>query len=46
MPRVVPIALYRSLGFAEEGLKRRARFLDGKYEDLLIMALLREPEPA
>jgi RimJ/RimL family protein N-acetyltransferase len=35
------IALYRSLGFVEEGLKRRARFLDGHYQDLLIMALLR-----
>jgi ribosomal protein S18 acetylase RimI-like enzyme len=36
------IALYRRLGFVEEGLKRRARFLDGKYQDLLIMALLCE----
>jgi RimJ/RimL family protein N-acetyltransferase len=36
------IALYRRLGFVEEGRKRRARFLDGRYEDLLVMALLRE----
>ena len=37
------IGLYRSLGFVEEGLKRRARFLDGRYQDVMIMALLREP---
>ena len=37
------IALYRRLGFVEEGLKRRARFLDGEYQDLLIMSLLCEP---
>jgi ribosomal protein S18 acetylase RimI-like enzyme len=36
------IALYRSLGFVEEGTKRHARFLDGKYQDLLLMALLFE----
>ncbi len=39
----IAIALYRRLGFVEEGLKRRARFLDGKYQDLLIMALLCDP---
>lgn len=38
------VALYRNLGFIEEGLKRRARFLDGHYQDLLIMALLRDQE--
>ena len=38
------IALYRRLGFAEEGRKRRARFLDGRYQDLLMMALLREED--
>ena len=37
------IALYRRFGFSEEGLKRRARFLDGQYQDILLMALLREP---
>jgi RimJ/RimL family protein N-acetyltransferase len=36
------IALYRRLGFVEEGLKRRARVLDGRSQDLLLMALLRE----
>ncbi len=37
------IALYRKLGFVEEGLKRRARVLDGRAQDLRVMALLREP---
>ena len=36
------IALYRRLGFVEEGLKPRARLLDGNYQDLLLMALLCE----
>ncbi len=36
------IALYRKLGFVEEGLKRRARVLDGRVQDLLVMALLRD----
>ena len=34
------IELYRRNGFVDEGIKRRARFLDEKYEDILIMALL------
>jgi len=34
------IALYHRLGFVEEGLRRQARFLDGQYEDILIMARL------
>ncbi|MBI3524783.1 MAG: GNAT family N-acetyltransferase [Betaproteobacteria bacterium] len=32
------IALYHRLGFVEEGLKRKARYLDGKYDDVVIMA--------
>ncbi len=32
------IALYRSFGFGTEGVKRRARKLDGVYDDLIIMA--------
>jgi RimJ/RimL family protein N-acetyltransferase len=36
------IALYRTLGFATEGIKRRARKLDGQYEDHVFMALLGE----
>ncbi|HYR34995.1 MAG TPA: GNAT family N-acetyltransferase [Burkholderiales bacterium] len=34
------IALYRALGFATEGIKRKARKLDGSYEDNVCMALL------
>ena len=36
------IALYRALGFVIEGIKRRARKLDGQYEDNVFMALLGE----
>ncbi|HEY0150529.1 MAG TPA: GNAT family protein [Longimicrobium sp.] len=35
------IALYEKLGFVAEGVKRRARKLDGEYDDELLMALLR-----
>lgn len=34
------IALYNQFGFVPEGFKRRARFLDGEYQDLVVMALL------
>ena len=34
------IALYERLGFVREGLKRRARKLDGGYDDDVLMALL------
>ena len=33
-------ALYQSRGFVEEGIKRKARYLDGLYEDIVIMARL------
>lgn len=33
------IALYRKLGFVVEGIKKRARKLDGKYDDDIIMTL-------
>ncbi|OZI64524.1 GNAT family N-acetyltransferase [Bordetella genomosp. 11] len=33
-------ALYQSCGFVEEGIKRQARCLDGRYEDIVIMARL------
>src|SRR5215470_11529105 len=36
------IALYKKLGFRTEGIKRRARRLDGEYEDNIFMALLSE----
>jgi len=38
------IALYRRLGFVEEGLKRRARVFDGRSQDLLLMALLQDAD--
>ena len=38
------IALYASLGFEREGVKRRARHLDGRFEDSVCMAWL-EPSP-
>ncbi len=34
------IRLYERLGFAYEGVRRKARKLDGAYEDLIVMALL------
>jgi RimJ/RimL family protein N-acetyltransferase len=34
------IALYERLGFVREGVKRRARKLDGEYDDIVQMALL------
>ena len=37
------IALYRKLGFVEEGVRRRARLLDGRYDDNMEMALLDPP---
>ena len=35
------VALYRKTSFQTEGVKRRARFFEGSYEDVLIMGLLR-----
>lgn len=34
------IRLYQSLGFIEEGRLREAVFVDGRYQDLLMMGLL------
>ena len=34
--------LYQRLSFVVEGVKRRARKLDGVHDDIIIMALLRE----
>jgi len=34
------IALYKSLGFALEGVKRKGRKLDGIYDDVVVMGLL------
>jgi len=36
------IALYRGLGLKVEGVKRRARLLDGRYDDNVLMALMHE----
>ena len=34
------IRLYERLGFAHEGVRRRARKLDGGYDDNVLMALV------
>jgi ribosomal protein S18 acetylase RimI-like enzyme len=34
------IKLYEDVGFVLEGVKRRARKIDGAYDDLIVMALL------
>lgn len=39
------IALYASLGFVREGLKRRVRKIDGRYDDDVVMALLFDALP-
>jgi len=36
------VALYRRLGFKEEGCLRQAQFKNGQYLDVLVMSLLRE----
>ena len=36
------IRLYERTGFRREGLKRRARFLDGTWDDIVVMAIARE----
>jgi ribosomal protein S18 acetylase RimI-like enzyme len=38
------ISLYRALGFVTEGTKRRARKLDGRYDDNVLMALIADGE--
>ena len=40
------IAAYRKAGFVEEGVMRRAVFIDGRWADLMIMAALRPDEPS
>lgn len=37
-------ALYERLGFVIEGVRRRSRKLDGRYDDLVQMALFRKEE--
>jgi RimJ/RimL family protein N-acetyltransferase len=36
------LAVYRRLGFQEEGRLRQDRFLEGRYWDTLLMGLLRQ----
>ncbi|MDQ8201293.1 GNAT family protein [Pelagicoccus enzymogenes] len=36
------IALYQKFGFQKEGRRRKARFVDGTYEDIITMGLLNE----
>lgn len=36
------IALYERFGFQHEGVRRRARYLDGAWDDLVLMALVRD----
>jgi len=36
------IKLYKKVGFIEEGRKRKAHFVNGKYHDLIIMGILNE----
>jgi len=43
---VVAIALYERLGFVREGAKASARKLDGRYDDVVLMAILLEPRIA
>jgi ribosomal protein S18 acetylase RimI-like enzyme len=38
------LALYRRLGFVAEGVRRNAFRIDGKYTDLIAMALLEEED--
>lgn len=40
------ISLYEHLGFEHEGVRRRARKLDGEYEDELMMAFVRDASPS
>ncbi|CAM2011148.1 GNAT family N-acetyltransferase [Acanthopleuribacter pedis] len=37
------VALYRKLGFVQEGVKRQALFWDGAFHDVLLMARLAHP---
>lgn len=34
------IALYEAAGFVHEGVKRRARKLEGVYDDIVLMAIM------
>lgn len=38
------VKLYRKFGFVTEGVKSRARKMDGQYDDIIMMARLRPPQ--
>lgn len=38
------VKLYRKFGFVTEGVKSRARKLDGQFDDIIMMARLRPPQ--
>lgn len=38
------VKLYRKFGFVTEGIKARARKIDGQYDDIIMMARLRPPQ--
>ena len=38
------IRTFQKAGFVEEGRKRRARFLDGKWDDILVMGCLKDDD--
>ena len=44
LTRTVDAVAGERLGFAREGVKRRARKLDGAYDDNVQMAILLDPE--
>jgi RimJ/RimL family protein N-acetyltransferase len=39
------IALYKKLGFCQEGLRQKGRKLEGQYQDIVLMALMLENLP-
>lgn len=45
-PNEVAQRLYESLGFRQEGLLRRSQYKEGRYLDVVLMALLREESGA
>jgi RimJ/RimL family protein N-acetyltransferase len=38
------INLYKKIGFQEEGARKEAAYIDGKYYDILFMGIITEPE--
>jgi RimJ/RimL family protein N-acetyltransferase len=38
------VKLYENLGFEKEGVKRKARYIDEEYDDILVMSLLKSEQ--